>query len=280
MPGVPRNGRPIRAVYKYHPPGGTARTRPRRLIEKMSMTNHFHVPSERPPFLTAEWRNLLLISFEIPPELVLPYLPHGLEIDLHAGKTYVSLVAFQFQKTKLRGWCIPWHQNFPEVNLRFYVRRRVGDEIRRGVVFIKEIVPRRAVSWVARFCYNEPYVTLPMRDEVEETDNGLQVKYQWQIGNSWCAAAANATGSSQPLRSHSLEEFIAEHYWGYGRQRSGVLVEYHVSHPPWRHWQPTEFSLTGDFHTLYGAEWGDILTGTPASAFLADGSAVMVYPPE
>ena len=238
------------------------------------------VPFDRPPFLTAEWRHLLMVSFDVSPELLQPYLPGGLEIDTHDGKTYVSLVAFQFLKTKLRGWGIPWHQNFPEVNLRFYVRRRVGNEVRRGVVFIKEIVPRRAVSWVARYCYNEPYVTLPMRDEVAVADNRLQVKYQWRIGNSWCAATATGNGPSQALLPGSLEEFIAEHYWGYGRQRTGELVEYHVSHPSWRYWQPEDFSLSGDFQRLYGEPWGELLTKVPASCFLADGSAVLVYPPE
>lgn len=33
--------------------------------------------------------------------------------------------------------------------LRFYVRRRVDGEWRRGVMFIKEIVPRRAIAAAA-----------------------------------------------------------------------------------------------------------------------------------
>lgn len=119
-----------------------------------------------------------------------------------------------------------------------------------------------------------------MRDAVSVSAGGINVNYQWQIGGTWCQATAAANGPSLPLANDSVEEFIAEHYWGYGRQRNGELVEYHVSHPPWHHWRTAEFSLTGDFHRLYGSPWGEVLNQPAASVFLADGSAVQVYPPK
>lgn len=117
-------------------------------------------------FLTAEWRDLAMLNFAIDPAILAPLVPRGTELDSWHATTYVSLVGFRFLRTRLLGLPVPWHRDFEEVNLRFYVRRREGSEIRRGVVFIRELVPRRAIAAVARVWYNEPYTALPMRHRI------------------------------------------------------------------------------------------------------------------
>jgi uncharacterized protein len=106
--------------------------------------------ASRKPFLTAEWRRLVMANFEIDGDALAPFVPSGVELDVWRGRNYVSLVGFLFLKTRVLGAAVPWHENFEEVNLRFYVRRKVGAEWRRGVVFVKEIVPRRLIAWTAR----------------------------------------------------------------------------------------------------------------------------------
>src|ERR1700694_5344735 len=91
-------------------------------------------------FLRAEWRNLAMLNYEVEPALLARFVPNGTELDRWNGKVFVSLVGFCFLKTEICRISIPFHRNFDEVNLRFYVRRREGNEIRRGVVFIREIV--------------------------------------------------------------------------------------------------------------------------------------------
>ncbi len=178
------------------------------------------------------------------------------------------------------GLPIPWHRHFDEVNLRFYVRRRDGDRWRRGVVFIKEIVPRRLIAWAARTFYNEPYVALPMRSHVELPQAGVRatglVRYEWQHGTSWQSLSADIAGEPQPMAAGSEEEFITEHYWGYVRQRDQSTVEYQVEHPPWRVWRATAARLECDVGGLYGADFVPFLTGKPSSAFVAEGSEVLV----
>lgn len=117
-------------------------------------------------FLTAEWRDLAMLNFAIDPAILAPLVPRGTELDSWHATTYVSLVGFRFLRTRLLGLPVPWHRDFEEVNLRFYVRRREGGELRRGVVFIRELVPRRAIAAVARVWYNEPYIALPMRHRI------------------------------------------------------------------------------------------------------------------
>jgi uncharacterized protein YqjF (DUF2071 family) len=227
-------------------------------------------------FLTAEWRDLVMLNYEVDPRLLDKYVPCGTVLDSFLGKTYVSLVGFRFCRTKLFGFLtVPLHSDFDEVNLRFYVRRRDADENRRGVVFIAEIVPKHAIATTARLVYGENYVCLPMKHHICTEGSKKTVVYQWQVKTQWCQLNAQAVGTPELPREGSLEQFITEHYWGYSTQRSGSF-EYHVSHVPWHVWTSTTAGFEGDASRLYGVELGRVLQGHPSSAFIADGSPVTV----
>jgi len=229
-------------------------------------------------FLTAEWQHLAMLNYEVDASLLVPFIPAGTELDRSEEKVFVSLVGFRFLKTRIFGLLpIPMHSNFEEVNLRFYVRRQAGNEVRRGVVFIREMVPRRAIAFVARRFYNERYVALPMAHEIRSTgDNGLSVAYRWRSGKSWSAIKVETEGKAELPREGSIEQFITEHYWGYAAQPRGGCVEYRVKHPPWRVWQVRRSAFDGDAAKFYGKEIAAVLRGKPQSAFLAEGSAVTV----
>ena len=232
------------------------------------------------PFLTAHWRNLAMLNYEVPPEILAPLVPAGTELDSWQGKTFVSVVGFLFLDTRVRGIAIPGHRDFEEVNLRFYVRRRAEDGWRRGVVFVREIVPRFAIAGTARLLYGEKYVSLPMRHSItgDPTRGGMYVMYGWRFRGRWHGIGAVVGGSPQEALPGSEEEFITEHYWGYSSLRGGGCVEYQVEHPRWRVWNLLRPVLDCDVAPLYGAGFAGPLAGEPSSAFLADGSEVAVYP--
>ncbi|MGD0955646.1 MAG: DUF2071 domain-containing protein [Candidatus Acidiferrales bacterium] len=235
------------------------------------------MPGER-VFLSAEWRHLVMLNYEVDPGLLAKYVPPGTELDAFAGRVYVSLVGFRFLHTKLFGILpIPFHGEFEEVNLRFYVRRRDPQGDRRGVVFIREIVPKRAMAHVARLAYGENYVRYPMRHAVRTNGAGITTEYQWQLGRTWCRLFAEGLGSPSYAAGGSLEQFITEHYWGYSARRNGGSLEYHVSHVPWRVWARTTAGFGGDSRSLYGSDLAAILRRSPDSAFIADGSPVLVF---
>ena len=223
-------------------------------------------------FLTSDWRDLALVNYEIEPEVLLPYVPAGTEIDLWEGRCYVSVVGLRFLRTKLLGVPIPFHRDFPEVNLRFYVRREVEGQIRRGVVFIKEIVPRHAVTWVARGVYNENYVTLPTREEITADS----FCYEWRFKGTWNRLSLKTHGDWSIPDLDSEASFVAEHYWGYAAQRDGSTLEYEVEHPRWRMATAVEVEYECDIASLYGEEFLEALDSEPVSAFMAEGSAVVV----
>jgi len=235
-------------------------------------------------FLTGEWRHLAMLNYRVDPALLLSLVPRGTSLDLWQGSAYVSIVGFLFRDTRVLGVAVPLHRDFEEVNLRFYVCRTLGGEVRRAVTFIKEIVPRRAIAVVARLAYNEPYVAMPMRHAIA-TQSGPDaapgvVRYDWkQRTGGWSGLTVSASGAATPLVPGSEAEFITEHYWGYTRQRDGGTVEYQVTHPRWRTWSVNDASVHGDLSELYGAKLGGALTGTPDSAFLAEGSHIAVHAP-
>jgi len=237
------------------------------------------MPQPKRVFLSAEWRDLVMLNYEVEPSLLKSYVPPGAELDSFQGRTYVSLVGFRFCKTKLFGTLpIPFHANFEEVNLRFYVRREVpGGEVRRGVVFISEIVPRFAIAATARLVYGENYSSFPMRHRLETEGVNRTTEYQWRVANQWCKLKAKTTGYPAHPSEGSLEQFITEHYWGYSVQRKGGAVEYHVSHVPWQVWATTEALFEGNASPLYGSELAAILQRRPDCAFVADGSLVEVF---
>lgn len=214
-----------------------------------------------------------MANFEVDPALVRPLAPRGTEIDFWNGRTYMSLVGFLFLDTRVMGVPIPLHRNFEEVNLRFYVRHRGAEGWRRGVTFVKEIVPKRMITLVANALYNENYVTMPMRHERSET----MVRYEWRSPSRWNRLEAKFAGEPVPLREGSEAEFITEHYWGYTAQRDGGAMEYRVEHPPWRVWESPEMSWSADGAELYGAGFGRVISGPATSAFLAEGSEIAVF---
>ena len=231
-------------------------------------------------FLTAEWRKLLMLNFEIDPAILSPFVPRGTELDLCQGRAFVSVVGFDFLNTRVCRVPIPGHRNFPEVNLRLYVIRQHGGEVRRGVVFVRELVPRWAVALVARACYEERYWAVPLRSELtpagEPIGLGATLRYRWRLAGQWHHIKARCCGPFRALAPDSLEEFIAEHYWAYTALRCGSTAEYQVEHTPWRVAQVEHAELKADIAALYGPQFVEALDAKPASAFVAEGSPVLV----
>jgi uncharacterized protein YqjF (DUF2071 family) len=227
-------------------------------------------------FLQAKWKKLAIANYEVEPAILASYLPYGTELDLWQGKCYVSLVGFMFLDTRLLGIKIPFHVNFEEVNLRFYVQRREGESWKRGVVFIKEIVPKWALSFVANTIYKEHYETLPMRHEWREGQASRIVEYRWKKGGSWHRLKVEAALAATEIAAGSEAEFITEHYWGYARVNDSKTNEYEVTHPKWQQYAVLGFQAELDFGVVYGKAFEHLNHADPVSVMLAEGSEITV----
>jgi uncharacterized protein len=226
-------------------------------------------------FLHAEWRKLLMANYAVEEALLKPFVPAGTELDLFEGTCYVSLVGFMFLDTRVLGLRIPYHANFEEVNLRFYVRREDQSGLRRGVVFLREIVPKRAITFVANTLYGEKYVTMPMKHQWSESQGDVGVAYQWK-SKRWNTFAARASGRPEAIDAGSEEDFITNHYWGYTRLSDGLTSEYEVVHPQWNVYPVRQFQIDVDFGDVYGATFAFLAQAKPVSVLLAEGSAISV----
>ncbi|WP_299121916.1 DUF2071 domain-containing protein [uncultured Tenacibaculum sp.] len=226
-------------------------------------------------FLKAEWRKLLMVNYQINPEVLKPFVPNGTELDFYKDKCYISLIGFMFKNTKLLGLKIPFHINFEEVNLRFYVKRKENGVYKRGVVFIKEIVPKPAITFVANTIYNENYETLPMKHEWGEKNGSFNVSYQWKTKEKWNLIEAIVKNEQLEIKDNSEIEFISEHYWGYAKNKDQT-TEYEVKHPKWKYYPLKSYNVNVDFLASYGKAFEFLNNLQPASVFLLEGSEISV----
>ena len=241
-------------------------------------------PAEAPhrPFLTAEWRDFLMLSYEVDPRILAPHIPEGTELDLWRDGAYVSVVGFVFARPRLFGIPVPLHAEFAEVNLRFYVRRLVNGAWRRGVVFLRELVARRAVALVARLGFGERFGRVPMtyaidRDAVSADGPPRRVEYAWTHRRRVNRMAAATAEPPHPPESDSLDEFVVEHYWAYTATRRGPALEYLVTHPSWSIAAADSAEFDCDVAAQYGDSFAPFLRGEPAAAFWTNGSPVRVF---
>ena len=217
-----------------------------------------------------------MMNFVVDPAIFAPFVPTGTELDFYEGETFVSVVGFLFLDTRVLGISVPLHRDFEEVNLRFYVKRKSIEGWKRGVVFVRELVPRRAIAAVARVFYGERYAAVPMRHSIVDNESGVSVRYEWRRGAKWESLAMSANSELTDVTVGSHEEFITEHYWGYTAGRN-VTSEYRVEHPRWKIWNANDASFNADVAKLYGNEFVAPLSATAASQFIAEGSHVQVW---
>lgn len=226
-------------------------------------------------FLKAEWRKLAIANYSIEQKILDKYVPAKTELDLWNDTCYVSLVGFMFKDTKVKGLKIPFHINFEEVNLRFYVRFKDNGAWKRGVVFVKEIVPKPALTFVANAVYKENYETMPMSHSWTLSEDNLTVEYKWKKGR-WNSLKIISDKKASLVEDNSEEAFITEHYWGYTKISNEKTSEYSVEHPKWEVYKTKDYLIDVDFGDVYGQDFGFLTSERPKSVFLAEGSKIRV----
>jgi uncharacterized protein YqjF (DUF2071 family) len=235
--------------------------------------------SSKPIFLTARWENLAMINYEVEPTILLPHLPPYTELDTYNNKTLVSIVGFMFTDTKVFGFKWPFHINFEEVNLRFYVKHFDGTTWKRGVVFFSEIVPSPFITFFANMLYREHYTSMRMKHQTLLKDDELSISYQWKYKRKWNLIDLQAETSLSDIEQGSEEEFIFEHYWGYNKYNDHTTIEYGVEHNTWQVHKVNNWQLDCDVAGLYGKEFIPFINAAPSSVFLAKGSEVVIRKP-
>ena len=232
-------------------------------------------------FLSATWQHLVMMNYEVDPAILQPHLPPYTIVDLFEGKALVSVVGFLFNNTKVFGVRWPFHTNFEEVNLRYYLKNFDGQQWKRGVGFISEIVPKPIIAVIANNLYNEHYSTAKMNHKIVTHEDTLSVTYNWKTKKTgWNNLSVKAGSNAQPIKKGSEEEFIFENYYGYNGLNKSTTIKYGVEHPRWQVYPVKSFQLQCDVAKLYGPEFVPFIeNATPHSVFLAKGSDVIIRKP-
>ena len=226
-------------------------------------------------FLTAHWENLVMANYEVDPVVLAPYLPNGVELDVYEGKAFVSLVGFMFNKTKLFGVPIPFFGSFEEINLRFYVKRRDGNKIKKGVVFINETVPFKLVALLANKLYKEHYISIPTKHAIE-CGATKKINYQWKMNDHWNSIVIESEIQKNKIEHASVEEFIFERYFGFTKIDEYTTQEYRIRHPKWQVNKILEADISCNFGNMYGIAFENLTTKKPDSVIIAEGSNIAV----
>ncbi|CAN1491107.1 COG3361 Uncharacterized conserved protein [Flavobacteriaceae bacterium] len=227
-------------------------------------------------FLKANWEHIIMANYKINPEILMPFLPKGVELDLFEGNAYVSLVGFMFKSTKLFNIPIPKLGTFEEINLRFYVVRKEGDQIKRGVVFVNETIPYPIVAWMANKLYKEHYTVVPTRHQIDEIHDTKKVHFEWLLNNKWNSITVEAKQETKRMQPDSLEQFIYEHYYGYTMFNEKKTLEYKLQHPSWNTHQILNYTIECDFTAMYGETFSVLNNTQPEAVFMAEGSLVKI----
>lgn len=231
------------------------------------------------PFLTARLSRLILLNYAVDPALLAPRLPARTELDFYNNKTFVSFVGLHFSRPGIHGLPLPFYREYAQVNLRFYVRCRIErGNWRRGVVFIKQIVPYRPVAWAARSLFHENVAALCMDEANRSQDGGAMLtEYGWRSEGQ--RYFIRAVYPDQPVLPEpgSVEEFLLERYWGFNRQKDGSCREYRFEHPLWRICKAVKAETSPGLGDFYGPPFAELFDTRPDSAFAADSSEVILH---
>ncbi|MES2392585.1 MAG: DUF2071 domain-containing protein [Acidobacteriota bacterium] len=228
-------------------------------------------------FLTAQWRKLIMAQYEVSPEILEPFLPEGVELDLFRNRCYISLVGFLYDRVRLLRMPIPFHTSFEGINLRFYVRRmNAMGTWDRGVVFIREFVPSPAIGLIGKAIYDQEYTTAPTAHRIIPSENHLSVEYMWTFDGRAQRMCVEAALTPEPVVEGSEEEFMTDHYWGFARRRNGTTSAYRVARPRWETYRVQNHGIAANFSSMYGEAFAGLNYQLPSSVLLAHGSAVSI----
>ncbi|HEU5060926.1 MAG TPA: DUF2071 domain-containing protein [Kofleriaceae bacterium] len=232
--------------------------------------------------LAGHVRFAAFVNYDVDRRVLEPLVPAGTELDTWEGRALVSLVAFEMTDNRLLGVPLPFARAYDQINLRFYVRRPLaGGSWRRGVVFLRELVPVPALVAGARLLYRERYERQPVSARVRPPDPARpgRAVYRWRRHDQLHRLAVDFTPPLHLPEEGTLERFLSERHWGYASPADDVTREYRVEHPPWRIWQARAARLSPATAGSFGHRFERALAGEPAAAFVAEGSRMRLHRP-
>jgi len=184
-----------------------------------------------PWLMTQSWHDLLFAHWPVNPRLVIEHVPREFELDLFDGQAWIGVVSFQMTNVTPRGVpAMPWVSQFPELNVRTYVRA-AG---KPGVYFLSLDAANPLAVEAARALLHLPYHWATMLVE----RSGDEIHYRSRRGDEASApqfaASYRPSGPAFHPASGTIEHFLTERYCLYAREHGGRPYRLQIHHRPWR----------------------------------------------
>jgi uncharacterized protein len=171
------------------------------------------------------WDRLTFLHWRYPPDIVRGFLPRGIELDIFDRSAWIGLTPFLLTRLRAPGLpALPWISQFPEMNLRTYVRGLDGE---RGIWFFSLEADRLAAVAGARLSYGLPYRWARMKVAFDSERIEYVSRRHFGPGR---AAITVQTGS--PIIPGEREDFLTARFRLYTKL-AGRLAFAEVEHPPW-----------------------------------------------
>lgn len=229
--------------------------------------------SNKKLFMSCSWTNLLYVNFRIDAKLINALLPKDLEADLFDGFAILSFVGFRFTDARLLGIKIPFHQKFPEINLRTYVKSK-KNPTEKGIYFISEMVPKFMTYFVGKFIFGEPFSRINVQEILNENSFGYKIENK----NEGLEMSAILSQNLNEQIKNKEEEFIVDRVFAFCGKANKKSKKYEVQHPKWNLMKAENSNYIFSNLSHISKLLNNFLQGaTPSSIFATDGSAVDVF---
>jgi uncharacterized protein YqjF (DUF2071 family) len=173
------------------------------------------------------WHDLLFLHWPVRPELVRPLIPSVLEIDTFDGWSWIGVVPFRM--TGVRPRYVPLSLDFPELNVRTYVK----SSGKSGVWFFS----LDAASWIS--VRTARWLGLPYYDAQMTVQLDQDTVHYKSVRLDKKAAPAEFDASYRPTAAvyHSipgtLDHWLTERYCLYSARTAHRPVYGDIHHAPW-----------------------------------------------
>jgi uncharacterized protein len=183
------------------------------------------------PVMYHRWMRITFLHWRYPADLLQSMVPDRLTVDTFDGSAWVGLTPFLMRGVRAPGIpALPWLSDFPEINVRTYVRDGRG---RSGIWFLSLDAARLPAVLAARAGYWLPYHWSDMAVRID----GDRVSYRCRRRGpgrhgARCDADVEFGPPLDEAERDALAHFLTARYRLF-TVVAGRLVAAEVEHPEW-----------------------------------------------
>ncbi|PNY82817.1 DUF2071 domain-containing protein [Deinococcus koreensis] len=181
------------------------------------------------------WRDLCFMHWPVDARHLAATLPPGLELDTFQGQAWLGVVPFRMSGVAPRFLPdVPGVSDFPELNLRTYVRPSRQQDGEGGVWFYSLDAAQPLAVRLARTLFHLPYFDARMWvSHAAGVTRYASLRTHRHAPGGRFAGAYRAVGAPLAAPEGSLEHWLTHRLYLYSADASGRLYRGRIHHEAW-----------------------------------------------